>query len=98
MKRGNEDTISQWDRDNFNVQCKRFFDGFTEFVAMHYALSHRDDTKYWKDVSNKSFYDNRLGDESIHQDVITKMDINKWLISDSGHHCIGVGLKRKRSK
>jgi hypothetical protein len=25
MKRGNEDTISQWDRDNFNVEtCKDF--------------------------------------------------------------------------
>jgi len=93
MKRGEEDTISQWDRDNFNVACKRFFDGFTEFVAMHYALSHRDDTKYWKDISNKSFYDNRLGDENIYQDVITKMDKNNWINSHSGHHCIGVGLR-----
>src|SRR5210317_1408674 len=66
MKRGNEDTISQWDRDN---------------------------TKYWKDISNKSFYDKRLDDQSIHQDIITKMDSNKWLRSDSGHHCIGVGLR-----
>jgi tryptophan halogenase len=93
MKRGEEDTISQWDRDNFNVECKRFFDQFTEFVSMHYALSHRDDTKYWKDISNRSFYDNRLGDQSMHQDVITKMDSNQWLRSDSGHHCIGVGLR-----
>ena len=93
MKRGEEDTISQWDRDNFNVECKRFFDQFTEFVSMHYALSHRDDTKYWKDISNRSFYDNRLGDQSMHQDVITKMDSNKWLRSDSGHHCVGVGLR-----
>jgi len=93
MKRGEEDSISQWDRDNFNVACKKFFDGFTEFVAMHYALSHRDDTKYWKDISNKSFYDNKLGDEAIHQDVITKMDRNNWINSRSGHHCIGVGLR-----
>jgi len=93
MKRGEEDTISQWDRDNFNVACKRFFDGFTEFVAMHYALSHRDDTKYWKDISNRSFYDNRLGDENMYQDVITKMDKNNWINSYSGHHCIGVGLR-----
>ena len=93
MKRGEEDTISQWERDNFNVECKRFFDQFTEFVSMHYALSHRDDTKYWKDISNRSFYDNRLGYQSMHQDVITKMDSNQWLRSDSGHHCIGVGLR-----
>ena len=93
MKRGNEDTISQWDRDNFNKTCKDFFDGFTEFVAIHYALSHRDDTPYWKDISNKSFYDKRLNDQSIHQDIITKMDKNNWINSHSGHHCIGVGLR-----
>jgi flavin-dependent dehydrogenase len=93
MKRGDEDTISQWDRDNFNVECKRFFDEFTEFVSMHYALSHRDDTKYWKDISNKSFYDNRLTDSTIKADILGKMKSDEWLRSDSGHHCIGVGLR-----
>ena len=93
MKRGEEDTISQWDRDNFNVWCKRFFDDFTEFVSMHYALSHRDDTKYWKDITNKSFIDNRLNDNSMYADIVTKMDSEKWLRSDSGHHCVATGLR-----
>jgi len=93
MKRGDEDTISQWDRDNFNVECCRFFDEFTEFVSLHYALSHRDDTKYWKDVSNKSFYNNRLCDDSIKADILTKMNDYEWFKSDSGHHCVGVGLR-----
>jgi len=93
MKRGEEDTISQWDRDNFNVECKRFFDQFTEFVSMHYALSHRDDTKYWEDISNRSFYDNRLTDNTIKADILAKMKSDDWLRSDSGHHCVGVGLR-----
>ena len=93
MKRGEEDTISQWDRDNFNVECKRFFDQFTEFVSMHYALSHRDDTKYWKDISNRSFYDNRLTDNTIKADILAKMKSDDWLRSNSGHHCVGVGLR-----
>ena len=93
MKRGEKDTISQWDRDNFNVECKRFFDEFTEFVAIHYALSHRDDTKYWKDISNRSFYDNRLTDDTIKADILTKMKSDTWLRSVGGHHCIGVGLR-----
>ena len=93
MKRGNEDTISQWDRDNFNIFSKNFFDNFTEFVAMHYALSHRDDTKYWKDVTNKSFIDNRLFDKNMYLTLEAKMDTNNWLRSDSGTHCIGVGLR-----
>jgi tryptophan halogenase len=93
MKRGDGDSISQWDRDNFNLACKTFFDNFTEFVSMHYALSHRDDTKYWRDVSNKSFYNNRLTDKGIKADIETKMNKYDYLISNSGHHCVGVGLR-----
>ena len=93
MTRGDNDTISQWDKDNFNVECKRFFDEFTEFVSMHYALSHREDTKYWKEVNKKSFYDNRLTDLTIKSDILAKMNTDGWLRSDSGHHCIGVGLR-----
>ena len=93
MKRGEQDTISQWDRDNFNVECKRFFNGFTEFVAMHYALSHRNDTEYWRDISNKSFYENRITDDSIKLDLLAKMNNKQWLNSDAGVHCIGTGLR-----
>jgi len=92
MKRGEEDTISQWDRDNFNVECKRFFDQFTEFVAMHYALSHRDDTKYWKDVTNKSFYDNRITTD-FDKNIETKMNNHQWLKSNAGVHCIATGMR-----
>jgi tryptophan halogenase len=53
------DKISQWDRDNFNFQCKHIFRNFSEFVALHYALSHRDDTEYWKYCLNKT-WDNSL--------------------------------------
>jgi len=73
--------------------CKKFFDEFTEFVAMHYALSHRNDTKYWKDISNKSFYDKRLNDNSIKADILAKMNNHTFINSLSGHHCIGVGLR-----
>ena len=51
--------ISQWDRDNFNYQCKHLFKNFAEFVGLHYALSHRNDTEYWKHSFNKS-WDNSL--------------------------------------
>jgi tryptophan halogenase len=53
------DKISQWDRDNFNYQCKHMFKEFSEFVGLHYALSHRDDTEYWKNCLNKT-WDNSL--------------------------------------
>lgn len=47
--------ISQFDRDMYNISVRTLFDNFSRFVALHYALSHRDDTEYWKDIKNKSF-------------------------------------------
>jgi tryptophan halogenase len=52
--------ISQFDRDMYNVSVKDLFDGFAKFVSLHYALSHRDDTEYWKEIKNKSFTDETL--------------------------------------
>jgi tryptophan halogenase len=92
MKRGDKDTISQWDKDSFNLQCKKFFDSFAEFVAMHYALSHREDTKYWKDISNKSFYNNAICEE-IEGNIISKMISQAWYNSESGIHCISTGMR-----
>ena len=48
------DKISQWDRDNFTYRCKGLFRNFAEFVAMHYILSHRDDTEYWRHIRDRS--------------------------------------------
>jgi len=93
MKRGEENTISQWDRDSFNKTCKDFFDEFTEFVAMHYALTHRDDTKYWKDISNKSFYDNRITDKNFNLNIDACMSDNEWLNSKAGVHAITTGMR-----
>ena len=48
--------VSQWDKDYYSWSCRLIFDTFAEFVALHYALSHRKDTKYWKNNFNKRFY------------------------------------------
>jgi len=51
------DEINQFDRDMYNVSVKNQFDSFAKFVSLHYALSHRDDSKYWLDIQHKSFGD-----------------------------------------
>ncbi len=51
----NRGPISQWDKDVYNVTCKILFDSFAHFVSLHYALSHRTDTQYWKDITTKTF-------------------------------------------
>lgn len=50
-----EQKISQYDRDIFNASSKILFYGFAQFVGLHYALSHRNDTKYWQDATNRVF-------------------------------------------
>ena len=45
--------VNQWDRDAFNYALKNIFYGHANFVGMHYALSSRDDTPYWQDVTER---------------------------------------------
>lgn len=40
--------VSQFDKDAFNEKCRGNFRAFAEFVALHYALSVRQDTPYWR--------------------------------------------------
>ena len=47
--------LSSMDILSFNRQCKKFFNEFTDFVAMHFSLSNRNDTKYWKDISKRDW-------------------------------------------
>ena len=54
--------ISQFDRDMYNVNTRNLFDNFSKFVALHYALSHRDDTPYWKAINSKEFKDVKSND------------------------------------
>ena len=49
------DKISQWDRDDFTFRCKQTFRAFAEFVSLHYVLSHRDDTEYWRHIRDESW-------------------------------------------
>ena len=45
--------VNQWDRDSFNYALKNIYYGHANFVGMHYALSSRDDTPYWQDVTER---------------------------------------------
>lgn len=55
----------------YNASTKDLFINFSKFVALHYALSHRDDTEYWRSIKNKTFED-RYGDQSL--PYITRVD------------------------
>ena len=90
------DEVSQWDKDNFTYQCKILFTNFAEFVALHYALSHRQDTKYWKSNFNKTWSDNLINLKPVIQDGFLANAIrrNQQYQYDvqGGYHCIAAGM------
>ena len=49
--------INQFNKDMYNETVHDEFNDFSKFVALHYALSKRNDTSYWRDIANKEFRD-----------------------------------------
>lgn len=52
-------SVTQWDRDVYNTATYLEFKAFAEFVALHYALSIRNDTPYWQNITSK-VYDSEM--------------------------------------
>lgn len=55
---------------------EKFIDHTKYFVYMHYALSSRNDTDYWKDVGNKENADKQATDY-----IINRVNTSQWLHS-----------------
>ena len=90
------DKFSQWDKDNFTFMCKADYKNFVEFVGIHYALSHRTDTKYWLNNFNKQWdkglinMDPRfLGNYRL---LVEKRKFDYHFNVDGGYHCIAAGM------
>ena len=84
--------FSQIDRDSFNYHCKTIFKDFAEFVALHYALSHRQDTEYWKANFNKKWLE-ICDSNSSYTDLIYRKNFlrNYNNVHENGIHCIAAG-------
>lgn len=90
------DIVTQWDRDNYTMQCKRLFRNFSQFVAMHYALSNRDDTPYWRANRDKVWEQNMV-DLNAKFDVgfftyACQRDYNYHFETEGGLQCIAAGM------
>ena len=96
VKNLQRDKISQWDRDNFNYQCKHMFREFSEFVALHYALSHRDDTEYWKHCLNKNWDKTLINLKSVSlngfNEAVRQRTYDFKYSDLGGLHCIAAGM------
>jgi len=87
--------VSQIDKDGYTYECRKIFNGFSQFVALHYALSHRDDTEYWKDVGRREysqdFYDPTIKHENSFINVFNSRFEN-YSFNNSGINCVATGL------
>lgn len=86
-------SVSQLDRNIHNLSCNTMFDNFAEFVALHYLLTTRDDTPYWKDWKNKDInIDHNKLDSMFWEAATIKMfDVKQR--PGSLFHCIAAGMR-----
>jgi len=86
--------VSQMDIDLVNNLCKKGFDAFANFIYIHYLLSQRTDTEYWRDLKKRSV--THLIDGNENENMFAKY-MNTKVIGGSyefgtGIHCISMGL------
>jgi tryptophan halogenase len=86
--------VNQFDKDSYNYKCRSMFESFAEFVALHYALSHRDDTEYWRDIGKRiyspSIYEKNIKNDSFVSAILARHD--DYRFNNNGINCIATGL------
>jgi len=90
-------SVSQWDRDEFNLKCEDEFNYWAHFVSMHYALSHRDDSEYWQVIGRKSFTDlapavNKMQTQGLYYQSMYQKNFVKFFQEDNGVNCLAAGM------
>jgi len=94
MKRDNGN-LCQYDIDAFNYSSIKFFNSFASFVSTHYALSHREDTEYWKDISKKCYSDiakNLTNDNYFEKDFGVLMEDGNFFNDNFGSNFVTTGF------
>ena len=90
-------SVSQWDRDEFNLKCEDEFNYWAHFVSMHYALSHRDDSEYWRDIGKRSYIKlapsvNKLQTQGLYYQTMYQKNFVRYFQEDPGINCLAAGM------
>lgn len=87
---------SQWDKDGYNTATLSLFRNLAEFVALHYALSGRNDTNYWQAISKKTFDPGMVKRiPTINRGFADLVDKKFFMFGHNlpgGIHCIATGM------
>ena len=84
--------VNQWDRDVYNARIQKFYNNFAEFVALHYALSIRDDSEYWRDNRDRVYCTDLNKNQSGFGDLYYKKTEVNAHADRPGISCISTGM------
>lgn len=71
--------VNGFDRQQFNQTAYHMTKGLSDFVALHYGMSMREDTPYWRYVTSIE-YDTY--DDDVKRDVNLARDVAQWYMID----------------
>ena len=91
-------TMNNFDRESYNYIAKKDFNSFSAFVQLHYVLTERRDTDFWRYMSSRKVLSEfsavlNGGHELTFKSEIENKMSHKSLHLDRlcGFHCIAVG-------
>lgn len=91
------EVTTQFDIDTFNYGISEMYESFAQFVALHYTLSIRQDTSYWKNAIQKSHtLDGKIEYRPTIADGFYRLADKKMFAQEhspsGGTHCIANGM------
>jgi len=84
--------VNQWDRDVYNAQIRKFYNGFAEFVALHYALSIRSDSDYWRKNRARTYSTNLSNSRGEFNNLFNRHTTDHAHTGRGGIVCIANGM------
>lgn len=82
----------RWDgvaRDSFNWKCRDIFTKFADFVELHYTMSRRDDSDYWKWYTGK---ENIVDNNSILKQLFDYQHHSPYSVSELNNMWFGLSM------
>lgn len=84
--------INQFDIDGYNNESFNNWKGFAQFVALHYSLSIRTDTDYWKSNFNRKVLHKEHENNSFAHISGVRLSKNRFENLTTGMNWISVGM------
>lgn len=88
--------VNQWDREAFTFSLTQTYYQLAQFVGLHYAISPRNDSEYWRSITE------RVRLNSTDQDLVTSSELfqtanalhkhHEWQGGYNGFQCIAAGM------